>query len=230
MTNIMGHEQLRDKLESMDLTKVDGIQWNQKHTWSRLNGQLQSDRKRRIVWYYPIAASVVLLIVFMSGYFLMKHSSRTENKIDTNENKLAMNHTIVKEEVLPEVCDPAETSDTVKTPSIEPSTMKTVANIIQKKKRQEVLAIEMQPEEVVPNEKVQNGTGTVADETIELVPNFDILENTTNILRQTDNMLLTSIPIKQKKNKISVKLFQKQHKSKSNSHRTLSTLTLFASN
>jgi len=233
----MEPKQLQDKLESLDLTKVSGIQWNQEHTWSRLSQQLELSKNRRTaLWSYAIAASIVLLIVFMSGYVFLQNSEIIQKNEYLNENQLTTNNIDVNDE------DCVNQHTIANQPIIKNSESISIKNILVKPKPTTQKAdAESYSEIGVPEnfEKIAildsaNSNDNVDSERMKEIIASKGLITDVNLSNETEaeyseayNLVLTSKPIEQKKNKFSIKLFQR--KNKRNNVRSVPALTLFAS-
>lgn len=239
----MEHEKLKDKIESLELSKMEGLQWDEERAWARLNSQMQATNQKSVgVWYYALAASVVILIAFVSGYILLQHSDSSGSGIMMNEIQVADNAKVVEQHEEREeqmalynqlegkgtVVDEAgkesiEVTIVKKEPVIE-----AVANQLEETKQTNI-----DLEELIPvgqsDHLVAGQKETVVNEPDKVFQEEMLISSFEEGISQVNEVNLSSIPIEQKKNKLSIKLFQKKKSSKSKSVNKLPALTLFAS-
>lgn len=232
MINIMEHKQLREKLKSMDLGQVNGLQWDQDRVWSRLNGQLQlvNQKKKKALWFYPMAACIVFLILFVSNYILLKDSKEFKSETSLNKEQLSVNNfAIVQETQCREQASAKENK--VTTPKnnrivlIEKPVEK---NLGKKNIHAPIIETTTTLQVTDLNNKI---LASQANKPIikELVEDPNLLKD----IAYTDSLItsrvLDSTPLKLKKNKFSIKLFKRKNKPKYSSNDASPALILFAS-
>lgn len=239
----MEHEKLKNKIESLDLSKMEGLQWDEERAWARLNSQMQATNQKSVgVWYYALAASVVILIAFVSGYILLQHSDSSGNGIMVNEIQVADNSKVEEQQEEREehmslynqlegkgtVVDEAgkesiEVTIVKKEPVIE-----AVANQLEETKQTNIDLEELIPVGQSDHLAVRQKE-TVVNEPDKVFQEEMLISSFEEGISQVNEVNLSSVPIEQKKNKLSIKLFQKKKTSKSKSVDKLPALTLFAS-
>jgi|GEM_PF-6860089 len=231
----MEHESLRDKLELMDLNQVDGLQWDKERAWTRLNGQLQSTNpKKDITWYSGIAASLVFLILSLSGYIMLNHFGSSKRDGGFYKKQLSSNSITIKEQVCAEECESTEPYNIPEEPLKKALyTAPVFARTIHDTPKQDSTVVVSpniaQKAKPIYENPSEQGVDFNRSEVKEVAEDIYITKETIAERSYRTEGILSSTPLARKKYKFPIKLFQRKNKSRSSSDKSIPALTLFAS-
>jgi hypothetical protein len=229
----MERESLRDKLDQLDLSQIDGLQWDQERAWTRLNGQLQSTSPRKTkFWHYGIAASLVLMIISLSGYVLLITSGNSQGS-SINRKQLTSGNMDLPTEACAEVCEPqAVNNNADKSFKKVSQTVPVLASASKDGPHQMPTVIDPP----VGMETKKDAYDMEMDQQInepvtKVITPLNASRTTTPLVAQQaapEASVLSSTPLGAKKRRFGIKLFQRKH-SRSSSKKIRPALTLFAS-